>query len=137
MNEETSDNLKRLCSRHLKMLKETFSCSKTILNYAVVSDLDNVIYEIENRERLINIVGYIQAKVESIISNEDSMTVAEVTSIKDWNFYVDSELKKITECDNLILNVLEGNKSEISKEISKVFKSRLNVKKYNLTNVMR
>lgn len=121
---------------HLALLELALQSSAHIKTYALAEDLDNVAHETENRERIINIVGQIQHKIEKQIDllaapdlMEDSLPI-----LKSWFQDLATWSDRMTSLDSETIEVLAQQKEETTKEIVTIFKNKEMFKGYNLAN---
>jgi hypothetical protein len=121
---------------HLALLDLALQSSRKIKAYAVIEDLDNVTNETDNRERIINIVGHIQHKVEKQIDlltaldlSDDSLPI-----LKSWFQDLATWTEKMTVLDSETVDILAIQKEETTKEIVTIFKNKEVFKGYNLSN---
>jgi hypothetical protein len=121
---------------HLALLDLALQSSRKIKAYAVIEDIDNVTNETDNRERIINIVGHIQHKVEKQIDlltaqdlSDDSLPI-----LKSWFQDLATWTEKMTVLDSETVDILAIQKEETTKEIVTIFKNKEVFKGYNLSN---
>jgi hypothetical protein len=119
--------------QHLSMLDLAVLSSKKITTSARLNDLDAVISETENRERIVNIVTVIQRKVEEQINiiettdfNQDSLMI-----LKSWFQDLSILSEKMLNYDKETVDLLAQQKDETGKEISMIFKNKEIFKGYN------
>jgi hypothetical protein len=121
---------------HLALLDLALQSSRRIKAFAVIEDLDNVTNETDNRERIINIVGHIQHKVEKQIDlltpqdlSDDSLPI-----LKSWFQDLATWTEKMTALDTETVDILAIQKEETTKEIVTIFKNKEVFKGYNLSS---
>jgi hypothetical protein len=118
---------------HLCMLDLALASSEKIVAYAAKEDLDSVVSETDNRERLVNIIGKIQATVEDQINqlNVASLDNADIMILKAWFQDLSIWSEKMIACDRQTVELLAQQKEETTKEIASLFKSKELFKGYN------
>lgn len=121
---------------HLALLDLALQSSSKIKAYALIEDLDNVANETDNRERIINIVGHIQHKVEKQI---DQLTAQDLSDdslpiLKSWFNDLAIWTDKMTSLDAETVDLLASQKEATTKEIVTIFKNKEVFKGYNLSN---
>ena len=111
---------------HLALLDLALQSSGRIKAYAQIEDLDNVADETENRERIINIVGHIQHKVEKQIDlltaqdlSDDSLPI-----LKSWFQDLATWTDKMTSLDAETVELLADQKEATTREIVTIFKNK-------------
>jgi hypothetical protein len=121
---------------HLSLLDLALNSTMRIKAFALIQDLESVANETENRERIINIVGQIQHKVEKQI---DTLTSPELMNdslpiLKSWFQDLAIWTDRMTAIDADTVELLADQKEETTKEIVTIFKNKELFKGYNLTN---
>lgn len=120
---------------HLSLLEMSLESSSKIKAYATMNDLDQVINETENRERLVNIIGQIQSGIERKIQalgpqdlQEDSLDI-----LRSWFQDLAIWSEKMIENDKETVELLNQQKDDTTKEIATIFKNKESIKGYNHT----
>lgn len=135
----TSENLKEAVATHLKMLDEAIKSSKLILNYSESDDVERLEAEAKNRQRVINIVEYIQNRIErsvkvippTVYNQEISQT------LNKWQNDMAKKIQTIADIDRQLMTSITNAKEKISEELSSLQPGKKVMKGYNLNNVKR
>lgn len=119
--------------RHLSLLDLAVTSSESITAYARKEDLDSVVAETENRERLINVIGKIQGTIEEQINqlNAALLTGDDIMILKTWFQDLSVWSEKMIELDKETVEALGQQKENTSKEIAMLFKNKEMFKGYN------
>ena len=120
---------------HRIILNKIDQLTNIILNAAKRDEQKIVIQELENRTRLINIVNYVQEKVERLLGRipSDLYTREVKSEIKIWQMEMDRIISTIGKTDQEILEHLNRAKIKVKKEISVIHRSKTAHEKYNLS----
>ncbi len=117
---------------HLSMLDLAVSSSEKIRAFAARNNLDGVVDETENRERIVNIVTTIQGSVENQINclnpvdiNQDGGLILKAW-FSDLNIWSD----KMLALDRETVELLGQQKEDATKEIALLFKNKEMFKGY-------
>lgn len=118
---------------HLSMLDLALLSSQKIAEFARVENLDNVILETDNRERLVNIIGTIQHSLEEKINllNVSELNQEDVAILKSWFQDLSQWSLQMTELDKTTVELLGQQKENATKEIAHIFKNKEMFKGYN------
>ena len=118
---------------HLSMLDQALSSSKKITSYAQIENLDAVIEETENRDRLISAIGTIQAAIEKQINqvNAALLQPEDINILKNWFYDLSVWSDKMLESDKETVEILSQQKDDTTKEIAHLFKNKELFKGYN------
>jgi hypothetical protein len=118
---------------HLSMLDLAVNSSEKIKIYAGNEDLERVVAETENRERLINIVTKLQRSVEDQINilNPEDVSQDDIMLLKAWFQDLSVCSEKMIALDKETVELLGQQKSETTKEIALIFKNKEMFKGYN------
>lgn len=121
---------------HLSMLDLALASSKRITIYAKAENLDAVVEETENRERLVNIIGKIQKTVEEGINQLNAATLSQddIMILKSWFQDLSTWSDRMIELDKETVEVLGQQKDNTTKEIAHIFKNKELFKGYNHSN---
>lgn len=118
---------------HLTMLDLAVGSSEKIRNFAKNENIDGVVSETENRERIVNIVALIQRKVEEQINilnpsdiNQDGLLI-----LKAWFQDLSILTERMLVCDRETVEFLGQQKDDTTKEIALIFKNKEIFKGYN------
>jgi hypothetical protein len=120
---------------HLAMLELALSSSKKITAFASLENLDAVIAETENRERVVNIVGKLQSTIENQINqlNAAALQPDDIMILKSWFHDLSVWSDKMIEVDKETVEILSQQKENTTKEIAHLFKNKELFKGYNHT----
>lgn len=118
---------------HLSMLDLALTSSKKITAFASLENLDAVVSETENRERLMNIVGKIQGTIENQINqlNAAALQPDDIMLLKSWFHDLSVWSEKMIEVDKETVEILSQQKDNTTKEIAHLFKNKELFKGYN------
>ncbi len=118
---------------HLTMLDLAVYSSEKIKSFAKLENLDGVVSETENRERIVNIVTQIQRKVEEQINLLDvsQLSKDDVLILKAWFQDLGTQSDKMLAFDRETVEYLAQQKEDTTKEISLIFKNKEIFKSYN------
>jgi hypothetical protein len=118
---------------HLSMLDLAVSSSEKIKKFAKNENLEAVINETENRERIVNIVGQIQRNIEDQINllNPEEIPVDGISILKSWFHDLTILSEKMLSIDKETVDFLSQQKEGAAKEISLIFKNKEIIKSYN------
>lgn len=132
-----NENLISLIMLYTTLMDSIYESSFKINSAAKLDNLNFVINESENRERLIKIFEYIQNKIESIITNRPSLDDTEKEILTTWSQEVSNWYQKTTLFDKETASVLETKKEALTKEIAIIFKNKEQHKGYSLSSVKK
>lgn len=129
MIEKLFDNIQE----HLSMLDLAVSSSERIRGFAKKSDLEGVVSETENRERLVNIVSKIQRAIEDQINLLDAGDISAdgILILKAWFQDLNTWSDRMLVCDRETVEYLGQQKEDTTKEIAHIFKNKEIFKGYN------
>lgn len=118
---------------HLSMLDLAVHSSERIRVYAKNENLDAVVNETENRDRIVNIVTQIQHKVESQINllGPSDVSSEDLLVLKAWFQDLSIFSERMLECDKETVEFLSQQKEDTTKEIAMIFKNKEIFKNYN------
>lgn len=127
------DQLFENIQEHLSMLDLAVISSERIKNFAKNEDLEGVVSETENRERLVNIITKIQRNVEDQINLLDAGAISKdgILILKSWFQDLNTWSEKMLECDRETVEYLGQQKENTTKEIALIFKNKEIFKGYN------
>ncbi|MBC7714116.1 MAG: hypothetical protein H7177_12305 [Rhizobacter sp.] len=119
--------------QHLSMLDLALHCSQKIFSLAKLENLDGVISETDNRERLVNVIGMIQQKIENQINqlNAAELQEADILILKSWFQDLSTWSDKMIALDRETVELLSQQKEDTTKEIAHIFKNKEMFKGYN------
>jgi hypothetical protein len=118
---------------HLSMLDLAVNSSQKIKNAAKSDNLDHVVSETENRERIVNVVELIQKKVENQINllHPHDITSDELLILKAWFQDLNMLAEKMVTIDREAVEYLSQQKEDTTKEIAMIYKNKEVFKSYN------
>ncbi len=118
---------------HLILLEQSLNLSSKILFFSQINDLNGVVNETENRERLMNIISKVQRSVEEDITTMDAKQVStmDLGILKSWFNDLAIWSEKITALDKETVENLSQQKDEATKEIATIFRNKEMFKGYN------
>lgn len=118
---------------HLSLLDLALASSQRIASAARTENLDGVISETENRERLVNIIGKIQHSIEDQINqlNAAELNQEDILILKSWFQDLSLWSDKMIQFDRETVEVLAQQKENTTKEIAHIFKNKEMFKGYN------
>lgn len=118
---------------HLSMLDLAVTSSEKIKIYAANEDLERVVSETENRERLINVVTKLQRAIEEQINilNPEDVNQDDILLLKTWFQDLNLCSERMIASDKETVELLSQQKSSTTKEIALIFKNREMFKGYN------
>ncbi len=118
---------------HLSMLDLALLSSKKISSFAQLENLDSVLAETDNRDRLISAIGTIQASIEKQINqlNASTLQAEDINILKSWFYDLTVWSDKMIEADKETVEILSQQKDDTTKEIAHLFKSKELFKGYN------
>ena len=127
------DALYENIQEHLSMLDLALISSKKITLFAKAENLNAVVEETENRERLVNIIGKIQKTVEDGVNQLNAATLSQdnIMVLKAWFQDLSSWSDKMIELDKETVEILGQQKENTTKEIAHIFKNKELFKGYN------
>ena len=134
-----SDIIYRQIMRHIDLMETSIRQAKAIRRAACEKDIDAVIWETENRDKVINIISMFQRNIEDAI---ESLKVEDVTkdlidTLKFWTQDVAKWVDKTNQIDQEVVNILESEKEQTTKEIATLFQSKNKFKGYNLNDLKK
>lgn len=118
---------------HLSLLELALNTSAKIKFFASISDVDQVISETENRERLVNVIGQLQGIIETKISSlgPQDLQGDTISILKSWFNDLSIWSDKMIELDRETVELLNQQKEDTTKEIATIFKNKEMFKGYN------
>jgi len=118
---------------HLTLLEQALNLSSKILFYSSIQDLNGVVSETENRERLMNIISKVQRSIEEDITIMDAKDVTnnDLAILKSWFNDLANWSDKITAHDRETVENLSQQKDETTREIATIFRNKESFKGYN------
>ena len=117
---------------HLSMLDLAVHCSEKINIFAKSEELDRVISETDNRDRIVNIVGTLQKVVEDQINRLSPGDIDQdgILILKAWFHDLSVWSEKMIEIDRETVELLAQQKDNTTQEISLIFKNKEMFKGY-------
>jgi len=118
---------------HLGLLDLALNSSQKIQSFAKLEDLNGVINETENRERLVNIIGQVQQVIENQINqlNAAELKSDDIMILKSWFQDLSFWSDKMIDQDKETVELLGQQKENTTKEIAHLFKNKEMFKGYN------
>lgn len=118
---------------HLGLLDLALASSQKITSLAQLEDLDGVINETENRERLVNVIGHVQQIIENQINqlNAAELKSDDLMILKTWFQDLSQWSDKMIAHDKETVEFLSLQKDNTTKEIAHLFKNKEMFKGYN------
>lgn len=118
---------------HLSMLDLAVNCSEKIKIFAEKEDLDRVVTETENRDRIINIVTTLQHQIEEKINllNPRDINQEGILILKAWFHDLSICSERMIAFDKETVEFLGQQKEGTTKEIALIFKNKEMFKGYN------
>ncbi len=132
-----NENLTSLIMLYSSLMDSIYDSSFQINKAAKNDDLNFVINESDNRERLVKIFEYVQNKIESIITNQQSLSKEEKEILLTWSQEVSTWYAKTTQFDEDTGSILETKKEALTREIALIFKNKELHKGYSLSSVKK
>nr|BDT26634.1 hypothetical protein BHI3_01000 [Bacteriovorax sp. HI3] len=119
--------------QHLSMLDLALSSSQRIASMARTEDLDGVVSETDNRERLVNIIAKLQHSIEEQINQLNASEVSgdDIGILKSWFQDLSIWSERMIELDKETVEILSQQKENTTKEIAHIFKNKEMFKGYN------
>ncbi len=118
---------------HLSLLDRAVLSSSKIAQSAEAQDLDSVVNETENRERIMNIISSVQSSIEDKINqlNAALLSNGDIDILKTWFSDLSLWSEKIIAFDRITVEHLSQQKESTTKEIAHLFKNKEVIKGYN------
>ena len=122
--------------KHLMLLDAALHSSQLIASHARNLNIEAVESEVDNRERLVNIISSLQSKIETICDDLDvfKLTQLEIQILRSWLNDVSAWSNKMIAYDQETVDCLNQQKINTAKEIAHVFKNKEMLKGYNHSN---
>jgi hypothetical protein len=119
--------------RHLSLLDLALASSIKITSLAKNENLDGLVNETDNRERLVNLIGQFQQAIENQINqiNAAELSSNDINILKTWFEDLANWSEKMIEQDRLTVELLAQQKESTTKEIAVVYKNKESLKGYN------
>ena len=120
---------------HLGLLDLALTSSQKIQSFAKLEELNGVVSETENRERLVNIIGQVQHVIENQINqlNAAEVTGEDILILNSWFQDLSLWSEKMIAYDKKTVDLLGQQKNDTTKEIAHLFKNKEMFKGYNAT----
>lgn len=118
--------------QHLDFLECLLSATHGLEAATRKNKIDLIEQITDNRDRLINIIKALQSGIEDDIANADKriFTTDVIEILKSWSNEVNNLVQVVDQKDREISLLLENLKSETSKEIGSIYKSRNSIRNY-------
>lgn len=113
--------------------------TKAIILAIKREDWKSVEFEITNRERILNIIGLEQEKIEKLINGliMEEINAENMNLIKSWAFDTQKWINKTADKDDHIIKILNQSRDETTQKIAMIFKSKQAFRGYNLNDVRK
>ncbi len=124
---------------HCELLDRCLALSQQILACAKAEDVELVGITTETRNSLVALLGEIQTKIERQISGflAEDLTTSNIETLKCWVNDVAIWSERIAVCDGEILDLLDQQKEDTTKEIASLFKNKEKFRGYNLNTTKK
>ena len=134
-----NNDLKKQIRQHQSFVEEILSVSKKIFQHSVELDLTLLVHEVGNRQRMINILEFLQRQIEKKIDafKPEDINQEIYDALLNWRTFTSEKINKIERFDHKIVESLSKNQDEISKEIASLFRQRDLFRGYDLSSVKR
>lgn len=132
-----NEKLTSLIMLYTTLMDNIFESSWKINTAARNDDLNLVINESENRERLIRVFEYIQNKIEHIITNEKNLEEAEKELLTTWSNEVALWYAKTTQFDQDTGAILNIKRDGLTRDIATIFRKKEQHKGYDSSSVKK
>lgn len=124
--------------RHLTHLDYIKKMSLYILDLVQSEKLQDLDSAVENRLRLINLTSEMQARIEEYLQALKPQELqGEKVLLNLWVCDLQQAISEVDQIDRLIQLSLEEYKSQTTKQISHLFRTRESFKGYNLSTTKR
>ena len=129
--------LQSLISEHIKLLSKALVASETLLKYSQNNDTNQVVFESENRDRLINLVAIAQDKIdqELLLLTKDDVTEDQRRLLTNWHSQTKNTIQEIQHYNREIVRILSKQKAITKSEIREVGKNKKTLRKYKSSNL--
>lgn len=119
--------------QHLSMLDLALHSSQQITSFAKLENLDAVMNETENRERLMNVISKLQKGIEDKINqlNAAALTQDDIMILKSWFQDLNVWSDRMLALDLETVEHLSEQKENTTQEIAHLFKNKEVIKGYN------
>ncbi len=126
-----------LVAQHLILLEKVILLSNNILKHTKLEDINSIVKESENRDRLVNIIAKLQGDIERVVEQLAPHIVTKelISVLKYWNIDLNTLCKKVNLIDQEIIEQLSEQKESLTKEIATIFQAKEQFKGYNLSSV--
>ena len=128
-------NLNRNIFFHVHALKKVSRITRSIINLLEDRKVDEAITQINNRERLLNIVFELHRSIESGISNTNQFLNDDYEFLKAWARDVETWSNNQAIQNEEIEVMLVSIKKETTAEIASIFDKKSRHKGYDLSNL--
>ncbi len=129
----------RLIMVHLGIFDVISDLTNRALMALSENNLESMMYDLQNKDRLINILSEVQAEIEDLIETtaQENIDSEFVNIIKTWSNDLNLNLEKISHLDMELTDALNNAKDETSKELASIFRSFEQFKGYNLSTTKK
>lgn len=110
-----------------------------LIELAPQIDFDEILPEIDNRDRLIEIITTLQKEIDTILAKCSPIEITpEIQqTLKDWNSSCEINFAKVEQLNLKLVETLTEMKDQTQNEINEVRGNRTKIGGYNLNNVKR
>lgn len=124
---------------HIDLLDLAQRCSQSMLKSARMGDVNSVNFLSENRERVIQAISKKQQEIESFthLIEIKALSPELMDILKTWSADLEAWVLRIQDIDTRLVQALEREKTETSKQIGALFKTKEQFKGYNLNNTKK
>ena len=106
---------------HLSFLDKLLDLSEKIISALKQDNIDEVLFLVNNRERLIGIIKILEKKIISSFKNNNSKDVSISEVYKAWKLDTETSAKKVFHLDQLSFEYLSEIKKTTKEKISEIF----------------
>lgn len=122
------DSKEQLLNEYHHLLIKTLEISKNILQLAESEQIERLLFECDNRERLIHNLNVCDSKIEQNYLNDYEF-------INKINKFKEDFITEINNINDIVIKILGQAKDKTSQEISSVYKNKKVIHSYNLSSV--
>lgn len=139
LNSNAINGLESFIMIHLGIFDSINQINQTILAYSAKEELDQIIFQLDNRARLLSILSKVQGEIENIILNikNEELTKDKIDIIKTWQMESNTLIYHADAQDRSIIEKLDIEKQNTTQEIAGLYKKKEQFKGYNLNNTKK
>tara|TARA_R110002072_G_scaffold288917_1_gene455522 strand:- start:204625 stop:205002 length:378 start_codon:yes stop_codon:yes gene_type:complete len=122
---------------HTDIFNAIEKSTRNLLDAIKSGNVDSIEQLTDNRDQVIKLSEEVYSRIESFINNlpQEELTKENIELIKAWSFDFSDQINLIQKLDQEIIDSLNNEKQEISKEIGEIYKLSQKFKGYNLNNL--